>query len=189
MKEWGFPVSVLERIGAFAVAWSIFETNLELALWALSDEKVDGVRPSTDKTHTSEWIERFGRGSPSFPSDAQEVLRTAASAANNLMHYRHSLFHGFLIPSSEMPTFIRNPQWHREVRKRPMSEAHVDENLLDMAIDAAWILCRAVMATREACADAGDIPALVALEQYVDRAHSSARELRYLAELVNHEKY
>jgi hypothetical protein len=36
-----------------------------------------------------------------------------------------------------MSTFIRNPTWNGEIRKRPSHDAHVDANLLDMALDCA----------------------------------------------------
>lgn len=185
----GFPPEVQQRIGALGVVWGVFETNLESTLWALHDEQVVGVRPSTDKTSIGQWIDALAEGSAKLNTEAQEVLRSASTAAKDLMEYRHALVHGSLIPFQVMPTFIRNPTWKGEIRKRPTSDAHVDENLLDMAIDAAWILCRVVFAAKAACSDANQANTLTALKSDVSRAKNEANELRHLTALMNHEKY
>jgi len=189
LAGWGFRPEVQQRIGALGVVWGVFETNLETTLWALRDEQVVGVRPSTDKTSISQWIEALAEGSSKLSTEAQDVLRSAASAAKDLMEYRHALVHGWLIPFQTMPTFIRNPTWNGEKRNRPTSDAHVDENLLDMAIDAAWILCKVVFAAKAACSDAREPEKLTALKHEVARAKSEANELRHLTALMNHEKY
>jgi hypothetical protein len=189
LAGWGFPPEVQQRIGALGVVWGVFESNLETTLWALRDEKVVGVRPSTDKTSISQWIDVLAESSPKLITEAQDVLRSAATAAKDLMEYRHALVHGWLIPFPTMPTFIRNPTWNGEIRNRPTSDAHVDENLLDMAIDVAWILCKVVFAAKAACADASQTENLTALKREVARAQSEANELRHLTALMNHEKY
>lgn len=189
LAGWGFSPEVQQRIGALGVVWGVFESNLETTLWALRDEKVAGVRPSTDKTTISEWIDAMAEGSAKLTTEAQGVLRSAALAAKDLMEYRHALVHGRLIPFPTMPIFIRNPRWNGELRNRPCSDAHVDENLLDMAIDAGWTLCRVVFAAQAACTDLGKTSSLTALKSEVARAKSQANELRHLTTLMNHEKY
>jgi hypothetical protein len=189
LAGWGFPPEVQQRIGALGVVWGVFETNLETTLWALRDEQVVGVHPSTDKTSISQWIDALAEGSAKLSTEAQDVLRSASTAAKDLMEYRHALVHGWLIPFQTMPTFIRNPTWNGEKRNRPTSDAHVDESLLDMAIDAAWVLCRVVFAAKAACSDASQANTLTALKRDVSRAKSEANELRHLTALMNHEKY
>jgi hypothetical protein len=186
---WGFRPEVQQRIGALAVVWGVFESNLETTLWALRREEVAGVRPSTDKTQISDWIKELGKDWPQVSAEAQDVLRVASLTACDLMEYRHTIVHGWMSRSPIMPSFVRNPQWHGEKRKRPSHDAHVDENLLDMAIDSAWILCRVVFAARAACAEPAKVASLAALKQEVSRARSQASELRHLTELMNYEKY
>ncbi|MCR4304184.1 MAG: hypothetical protein NUV63_08190 [Gallionella sp.] len=189
LAQWDFPPEVQQRIGALGIVWGVFETNLENTLWALRDEQVVGIRPSTDKTSISQWIDALAEDSPKLNTEEQDVLRSASTAAKDLMEYRHALVHGSLIPFQTIPTFIRNPTWNGEKRKRPTSDAHVDENLLDMAIDATWILCRVVFAAKAACSDARQANTLTALKNEVSRAKSEANELRHLTALMNHEKH
>ena len=85
-----------------------------------------------------------------------------------------------------MPTFICNPSWHGEIRKRPSHVARVDATLLDLALDCAWVLCRFVFA---ASADPAKIMVLTALKRDVSRVRGQANELRHLSELMNHKKY
>lgn len=140
LADWGLPREVLQRIGALGIVWGIFELNLETTLWALHDEKVAGVHPTTDKTSISQWIDAMGKRSSKLNAEGQDMLRLAATAAKDLMEYRHALVHGWLITFPKTPIFLRNPRWNKEVRNRQSSVAHVDENLLDMAIDATWTL-------------------------------------------------
>lgn len=176
-------------MGALAVVWGVFESNLETTLWALRGEQVKGERPSTDRTSAGDWIKELGGAWPQLPPEAQEVLSLASLAAFDLMEYRHALMHGWMLPDTTMPAFIRNPRWNGEIRKRPSHDAHVDANLLDMALDCAWVLCRFVFATRDACADRAKLKALMALKPDITRVRSQVNELRHLTELMNHEKY
>lgn len=189
LESLGLNLKVQQRLGTLGLLWGIFETNLELALWALRDEKVTGVRPSTDKTSICKWIKNFAQGSEKLTLEAKDVLNAASIAADDLKDYRNSIVHGYIFPSKTISTFIRNPKWHGEIRKRMGGEAHVDENLLDMAIDTAWVLCRVVFAVKSACEDASQAENLLALKPEVSRAKSQAFELRHLSELVNDEKY
>lgn len=187
--NWGFTEEVQQRMGALGIVWGIFETNLESTVWALLDEIVSGTRPSTDTTTVSQWIKVLGKGSSKFNDDAQNVLQLTAETAEDLMTYRHSIVHGTMIPNIDGPTFIRNPQWNRELRKRPSSDAHVSVNLLNMAISTAWILCRVVFAVRSACADTTKTKNIVALKNEVIQAKRHANELRHLTALMNDPKY
>lgn len=185
----GFPDDVLQRVGALALVWGQFESNLESAVWALRGDDVAGKRPWTDKTSVSDWIKELGKPRSQFSVPTQQILQMGSLAALNLMDYRHAIVHGTMLPSSPMPTFIRNPSWHGEIRNRPSHDAHVDRNLLDMAIDTAWTLCQVAVAVRSACADTTKIADVAALKAKVSRARSMASELRHLTALMNHEKY
>lgn len=189
IERWGFSPEILRRIGAFVILWGLFETKLELAIWSLRAERVAGSRPSTDGVPLRALIDALGEGSENLDGPVRDVLKSAAMAAADLMEYRHSLIHGHMMPSDEMPSFIRNPRWHGEIRNRRSGEAFVTDSLLDMAIDSAGILCRLVLATPAACHDATRVKELLALEPDVARANSQANELRHLATLVSYEKY
>lgn len=189
LDSWGFTPQVLQRLGGLAVAWAIFERNLEVALWALTGEQVKGVHPSTDRLPIGKQIDLLKQQSTRLSQGAQEVIADAATAASNLMDYRHAIMHGAMIPSAVGgPSFIRNPRWHGEKRARPTHDAHVDENLLDLAIDTAWTLCRLVFAVKEMISS-GATSDLKELKRDMQRAKSQANELRYLTELMNSEKY
>lgn len=170
----------------FVVAWGLFETNLEPTLWALRDENVKDVQPSTEKQSMSDWIKGMKSSAPKLQSkSAQEVFIKAADAAENLLEYRNAIIHGWLIGLGSPTAFIRNPSWNGERRSRKTSTAHVDENLLNMAIDSAWVLYAVSFKAR----GADGASELAALKSDVNRAWSQSGELRNLAELISHEKY
>lgn len=185
----GFPPEVQQRMGVLGIVWGLFETHLELAVWALREEKVQGVRPSTDHSSVSKRIEVLGEGTDKFGENAQGLLKSASLAATDLMEYRHALAHGWLLALPGGSSFLRNPSLAGELRKRPSHDAHVDENLLDMAIDAAWVLFEVARSTSDICKDSSKLVQLLALKADVSRARSSASELRHLTALMNREDY
>ena len=189
LGAWGFSAPILQRLGGFAVLWGIFESKLETALWALTREEVHGIRPSTDKLPISAQIEKLVEHSRCLSPSARDVIADAADAAMNLMEYRHAIMHGAMIPSAlGGPTFIRNPQWHGVKRGRPTHDAHVDERLLELAIDTVWVLCRLIFAIVET-AETSIAANIEESKKEVLRAKSQANELRHLTELMNCEKY
>ena len=189
LSEMGVDLVLQQRIGAFVVCWGLYEAHLEGALWALTGEEVKGNRPSTDKMPVSEWFEVLGKGSEHLSAAANEVLALAAEAADNLLGYRNSLVHGVLIPFPGAVSFLRNPRWNGEERKRESGDAHVDENLLDMAIEASWILFRLVVCMRPGPQDPDVCKQIEGMGKDIRRAKSFANELRHLTALMNHEKY
>lgn len=152
-------------------------------------EMVEGVVPSTDKLPISRQLWLLQQRSESLSPAAQGIIADAVSAASNLMEYRHAIMHGAMVPQSAGgPSFIRNPQSRQEKRARPTHDAHVDENLLDLAIDTAWTLCRLVFKVSENVS-AGVPSDFAEFKADVERARSQANELRHLTELMNCEKY
>ena len=176
----GLPAPTLEGIGTFLVVWGLFETALETAVWAIRDERVKGVRPSTDGPPASEWLKALEKGHPSFSTEANDVLKAGKQAAADLMEYRHCLLHGAMIPFPGGPVMIRNIGRRGEVRKRPRSDAYMRPHLLDSATLSAWTLWRLALAT-EKCLIAGRDSLLVAmLRPEVARAAAHAKKLRLL---------
>lgn len=190
VTDWGITPEIQKRLGVFGVVWGMFETNLENAVHSLRNERIGpGVRPSTDATPIADWIKVLGQPSTRIPAGRHGLMEYASLAAIDLMEYRHAVVHGWLVPAKDLgfSSFIRNPRWKGETRKRPSNEAYVSERLLDIAIDACWVLCQFVWVVRVACerpekADLGSMVGDVA------RARFQALELRHLAEIMNEEK-
>lgn len=181
----------LMRIGSFIVAYGLFETTLERALWTLSEKNIEGVRPFTETMSTEQKFEMLGKGNPKLGGDANAVLAVASKAADDLNEYRNSLVHGYLLsfgPDS-VPSFMKNPHWHGAMgRKKPMGDAYIDEPIQDLVLVAAWSLASLMRKAETAFADAGSIAAIKAMKADIDRARSYAGEARHLRSLMNHEK-
>ena len=186
----GVTSDIQQKIGAFGVSWGLFESHLEGVIWLLNEESVKGVRPSTDKSQISDWIIRLGSGHPSLSEEAKTVLVNASKAAEHLMHYRHALFHGMLVPlPGGAPMFMRNPLWNGEIRKRESGSASVGDNLLDMAIESAWSLVVLTATVRKVMRSETSMTFLENLNRSIDRARSMSAELHHLAVATDCEKY
>ncbi|EGR0730466.1 MULTISPECIES: hypothetical protein [Vibrio] len=188
IQSLGISLLVQQKIGTFAIVWGMFESHLERAVWCLQNEKIEGKRPSTDKTSAHTWIDVLSNGRSDLDSEANAVLHCAAKAAKDLMSYRHSLFHGYLVPLGGTAMFIRNPTWHGEIRNREAGDAHIDENIIDLAIDAAWVLFRVVIAVTK-LEDKFCTSEIEQLANEVNRIRNNANEVRHLSYLYNQEKY
>ena len=185
----GLPLEIQLRIGTFAVSWGLFESHLEDAVWALNQEDVKGRRPSTDRSQISDWIDVIAKGSSLLTSASNEVLYLASVAAVDLMNYRHSLIHGRLIYlGGDTAFFMRNTSWHGEERKRPFGDAHIDENLLDLAIDASWVLFEVAHVAAKVAKDLQAAEGLAAMHANVRRIKGYAHELRHMAAIMRSEK-
>lgn len=149
ISQLGVSIVAQQKIGTFAVAFGLFEAHLEPAVWALKREIVKGVRPSTDGPPASQLVSIVGSGREDLSPGANAVLARAADAAHRLMHYRHSLLHGYLVPLGDTALFMRNPQWSGEERKRPFGDASIEDYVLDMAADIAWVLVRIIAVLRK----------------------------------------
>lgn len=94
-----------------------------------------------------------------------------------------------MVPLSGAPVFIRDPLCNGEKRKRVTHDAHIDENLLDIAIDTGWTLYRLMRAITKACEGVTQVAEVLAFAVPVRRARGHANELRHLSALMNDDKY
>lgn len=186
----GLGLDRLAAIGTYVVAYGLLETNLERTLWALTETDVSGERPFTEKLKMEEWFGLLAKGSPKLSPEANEVLRVAAKAAEDLADYRNSLMHGSLLIWGEgAASFIRNPAWHGEVRNKRTGDANIEEPMLELAIVAAWTVLAVVSLAQKVLGQLESEAALIAKRSEVLRAKSYANEARHIAYLYDNEKY
>lgn len=180
----------LQMIGAFIVAYGLFETALERALWALTETSVDGFRPFTEKMKADDQFKTFGAGNHKLSDKCNAVLKVASQAAEDLNEYRNSLVHGYLIAiEGGTPSFMKNPAWQGVQRNKPVGDAYIDEPIQDLVLIAAWTLSRLARLAENSLIKPEAQHAIEALAEDVRRARSYANEARHLRSLMNHEKY
>ncbi len=187
----GLTPDQLTKIGAFIVAYGLFETTLERALWTLTETSVAGVRPFTEKMKSEDQFKTLGAGNAKLSDKCNAVLKVAAQAAEDLNEYRNSVVHGYLIAfeGGGMPSFMKNPAWHDVKRNKPVGDAYIDEPFQDLVLIAAWTLSALVRLVEKSLTEPEAQRAIEALEEDVRRAKSYASEARHLRSLMNHEKY
>jgi hypothetical protein len=118
LSDFGVTSDHLRLTGAFIVAYGLFETGLERALWALTETNVSGTRPFTETITAKQQFSMLGAGTSKLNQKCNEVLKVASHAAEDLNEYRNSLVHGHLISfgAGAAPSFLRNPAWQDEKR-------------------------------------------------------------------------
>lgn len=186
----GLTPDRLMKVGAFIVAYGLFETTLERALWTLAETDVTGIRPFTEKMKTEDQFKALAAGNPKLTDKCNDVLKLGAVAAADLNEYRNSLVHGHLIAfeGGGTPSFLKNPAWHGEKRNKAVGDAYIDEPIQDLVLIAAWTLSVLVRHVESLFTDLEAQRAIEALEDEVRRAKSYASEARHLRVLMNCEK-
>lgn len=191
LQTLGLTPSHLGLIGAFVVAYGLFETTLERALWTLKEESVAGGRPFTEKLNSESQFKLLAEGNVKLSAKCNAVLKVAADAAEDLNEYRNSLVHGYLISFEEgsTPSFMKNPGWHDTKRNKPVGDAYIDEPFQDLVLIAAWTLFGLMRHVEKSLQVPDAKQAIEAMESDVQRARSYASEARHLRALMNAEKY
>lgn len=185
----GLMPTHLMLIGSFVVAYGLFETTLERALWTLSETDVAGTRPFTERLKSEDQFKMLGGGNPKLSDKCNAVLKVAALAAEDLNDYRNSLVHGYLLAVGGTPMFMKNPGWHDVKRNKPVGDAYIDEPFQDLVLIAAWTLFKVVQLAEKSLAEPAAQQAIEAMAVDVNRARSYANETRHLCHLMNQEKY
>lgn len=187
----GLRPNHLMLIGSFIVAYGLFETTLERALWTLNGESIEGLRPFTEKMNSESQFKMLGKGNPTLSDKCNAVLKVASLAAEDLNEYRNSLVHGYILSfgADHTPSFMKNPHWHGATgRKKPVGDAYIEEPFQDLVLIAAWNLSALVREVERVFSDPDAQCAIEAMEDDVRRAKSYAGEARHLRALMNHEK-
>lgn len=181
----------LMLIGSFIVAYGMFETTLERALWTLRETSIEGIRPFTEKMNTEAQFQMLGAGNPRLSDKCNAVLKVAARAAEDLNEYRNSLVHGYIVSlgPDHVPSFMKNPHWYgASGRKKTVGDAYIDEPFQDLVLIAAWSLWRLVQRVEKVFEDPSAQAAIEELKADIDRAKSYAGEVCHQRSLANHEK-
>ena len=189
----GLTPEILQRLGGFIVAWGLFENQLEpMTLVAMGKKIQKGHRPVTDCLQPSELLTRFRKASGKFLPETAEVANILVDTAEDLLVFRNAITHGrALPPPAGGPSFMNNGAWFGETRKRPSTEAHISDRLLDMALESAGILTLQGASLQMAMLESEENQRIIAKETKVPlgEARSMANELRHLSALMNDEHY
>lgn len=181
----------LMLIGSFIVAYGMFETTLERALWTLRETCIKGTRPFTETMNTEAQFRMLGEGNPKLSDKCNAVLKVAALAAEDLNDYRNSLVHGYICSfgPEHAPWFMKNPHWYdASGRKKAAGDAFIDEPFQDLVLIATWSLWRLVHRVEKVFEDDAAQSHIEEMKDDIGRARSYASEVRHQAANANHEK-
>lgn len=188
----GFTPTILIKLATFQVHWTMFESMLELTIWALKGEDPKGVHPSTDAKQASALINMFEAHSTELPNGFSATVKLASATAHLLLRYRNGISHGFVLPKEiGGPGFLSNPMWHGEKRKRPHADSLVNEESLDLALYAVLAIREVQLFAKDATEDRAVLTwdNISRMNSRIRTAWSMANELVHRAALYNHEKY
>ena len=189
-QQYGMPLATLQQVGALIVMWGTFECDLEKAVWRLSGEEPYGKVPTTDNMQISQRIARFRHLGDNLEGiEWRETVELLSDVAENLAAYRNAIVHGRLLPASVGGGMVLNATWYGELRKRPGMDAHIDEPLVGMMLDALHELIIVMAQVADGDSAPNTNSRILARRHNLRRAKSNTSEVRYLTALMNSETY
>ncbi|TIM79523.1 MAG: hypothetical protein E5Y58_00050 [Mesorhizobium sp.] len=119
----GLTPMVSQRIAAIIIFAAAIEHHLERALWKLEGANPTGIRPETDAKMISDLIGCLKHSpQPCQQERSAPLLETWCNAARLAFAIRNDIAHGVPTNLGDTLTFMNNPRWHGEKRKRPVSD-------------------------------------------------------------------
>ena len=157
------------KLAAIIIYSGDIEYYLELAIRKLKDIDPKGIRPITDAKNITDLIKLFEDCAPVTLGNLKpHWINTWSAAARSAFTIRNNIAHGLTVPIETKITFMRNPRWHGQQRKRPFGDFWCDSYTLDFTADSFATLRRMIgtLATKEkSLEDIGSKEALKALNE------------------------
>jgi len=192
----GFSPGLLLRIGSVAALAARIEYQVELAIWEIKKEKVEGLHPSTDGKTISALIKMIVAECVAMPAgDLKKLSGLWTDVAWLAFSCRNTIFHGVATRLSKDPgeiDYIKAPGWHGEQRKRETKTFIANEHTLNLLIEVFEALAAGIeLITRLAMQQPVFLEPLVLehITRQLRSAWSIAAEIDDLPAAVNHEKY
>ena len=193
MNRLGLTASMLAKIGAIAVLAANIEYETETTIWALETHDSASKRHSMGRHPMRGGIKALADASSSLPpGNFKDLVATWCQAAEPAFKCRNTIFHSMTISDdSEQVSFLKNPRWQGEIRKRELARFHTGEHTLALMEQVFAVLYRVIVTidrlvrhTDMEVSHNTDKTLLSALRE----AKTVSSELRDLAAAVNHER-
>jgi hypothetical protein len=142
----GLSPSVGQKIAAIITFAGGIEHHLGRALWKLRGIDPSGIKPDTDTKMVSDLIamlERFAEGL--VIGDERTMIERWCAAARSGFVIRNNIAHGVPLKLGDALAYMRNPQWHGEIRKREFGDFWAEERTLDLVREAMAVLLRIII--------------------------------------------
>lgn len=188
-RRFGFTEEALASIGTLFLAWSLFENEVELAIWKLTGMPKPGERPATDRMQSSDRIQELATQIRSrVPGNNSLAILAFQEAANDVLAYRNAIAHGRPYGGATGQMALNNYPLHGELRRRPAEIMYLDPALLDLALEALETLYLSTYKFARTH-DVDEGLKLMLSDPHLHSARSAAAEARHIASMINHEKY
>lgn len=143
--RFGITPEVGVKIAAIITFAGAIEYYLERALWRLRGIDPKGIRPDTDAKPVTDLIAMMDNYAAGLTdSEHRRFVETWCAAARSGFTIRHNIAHGFPGRLGETLTYMRNPRWDGEKRKREFGDFWATSESLEFVSDAMAALLRSV---------------------------------------------
>ena len=151
LSNLGLSGSLGQQIGCAVVLAGNVEYHLEQAIWRLEGHNPKGARHHADSKQPTDLLRVMYRLADGVqPTEAGQALRLWCECAWHALQCRHSIVHGVSVPILPAISFVRNPRWNGEDRKRDPATFWADTEGLTMLIDVFAVLLRVIAGTAHA---------------------------------------
>lgn len=141
----GLTPEVGVKIAAIITFAGAIEYYLERALWRLRGIEPKGIRPDTDTKPITDLIAMLDQHGAGLADNQQRsFVESWCAAARSGFIIRHNIAHGLPGRLGETLTYMRNPRWEGEARKREFGDFWATSDTLVLVCDAMAALLRPI---------------------------------------------
>lgn len=141
----GLTPEIGAKIAAIISFAGAIEHFLERALWRLRGIDPKGMKPDTDAKIISDLIAmlaKYGDGLATY--DHRAFINMWCAAAKSGFVIRHNIAHGVPMKVGDTLSYMRNPRWEGEIRKREFGDFWADAHTLNLVREAMAVLYRSI---------------------------------------------
>ncbi|MCF3932867.1 hypothetical protein L1787_05490 [Acuticoccus sp. M5D2P5] len=142
--SWNLSEFCCKKIASIITMSGSIEYYAERSIWTLENIEPRGQRPNTDAKQITELIGRIEGVAAQKSGNERELLKLWCDGAYSAFIVRNNICHGVAVKLGGSIAFMRNPQWHGEMRRREFGDFWVDENSLDLVADSFASLLRVI---------------------------------------------
>jgi hypothetical protein len=144
--SWNLQFSNSQKIAAIITYFGTLEYYAERAIWKLKGIDPKGVQPETDAKSVSQLISKLEECSDQLDDqNERDFLNLWCRAARSGFVIRNNIAHGVANKRGDTLTYMRNPRWHGEERKREFGDFWADDSTLDMVCESLAVLLRIIV--------------------------------------------
>lgn len=145
-QSWKLDPLISQKIAALVTYSGSIEYYLERAIWKSKGIEPKGIRPETDANSITQMIKKFLEFSDSLEvTRERNFIQHWCEAVTSAFVIRNNIVHGVANVLGDRLSYMRNPRWQGEIRRREFGDFWAERSTLEMVCESFAVLLRIIV--------------------------------------------